>query len=141
MNTILKRIRLYAVLALLTVTACAGFSSSSENPLEGSRWILVGLGDEAPIEGVEITLEFSEGQLGGNSGCNSYAASFQSAAGTIEMSEITMTLMACLDPEGIMEQEQLYLEYLGKAQTYSMDGDQLAITTSDGISLTYTAQN
>jgi heat shock protein HslJ len=41
--------------------------------------------------------------------------------------------MYCVEPEGIMEQEQEYLVMLQNAETYDIKGDQLRILTGDEV--------
>jgi heat shock protein HslJ len=53
------------------------------------------------------------------------------------MSEIGSTLMACMEPEGIMEQEQLIMSFLSDAQEYRLDDGQLQIYRLDGEALTF----
>jgi len=66
-----------------------------------------------PLADRAITHQFSEGQASGSSGCNQYQAA--------------MTLMACTEPEGIMEQERLYLELLGSAERFQLTDEELLI--------------
>ena len=41
-------------------------------------------------------------------------------------------MMMCAEPEGVMEQESLYLAALETANVYSIDGDRLQLRTSEG---------
>lgn len=125
---------------LLLVAACSGTGPADQNTLQGSRWTLVGLADETPLGEVDVTAEFSEGQVAGNSGCNSYSGTYEVDGENIEIGELTMTLMACLDPDGIMDQEQRFLELLAGSQTFTVEGDQLILHTSSGETLTFSAQ-
>jgi heat shock protein HslJ len=139
MHKRLRSLRFIALAGLLFAAACSGLRSSDPEQLEGTRWKLVNLDVQQPLPDTEITAEFNEGVVGGTSSCNSYSGTYQLDAETIEVGEMTMTLMACIEPEGIMEQEQLYLQYLGNAQTFAVDGDQLTIGTADGKTLTFSA--
>ena len=42
------------------------------------------------------------------------------------------TMMACAEPDGLMEQEQEYLTCLGTAATYQISGDRMEICTAEG---------
>ena len=43
------------------------------------------------------------------------------------MTDLYMTEMACMDPEGVMDQELEYLELLRDAQAFQVDGAELVI--------------
>ena len=48
-----------------------------------------------------------------------------------------MTLMACLEPEGAMEQEQKYSSYLMEVHSFELDGDRLYLYFGDREALTF----
>ena len=50
----------------------------------------------------------------------------------IEIGPIASTERACLEPEGVMEQESLYLAALQTAATYSVRGETMEMRTEDG---------
>jgi heat shock protein HslJ len=122
---------------LLALAACSGMGPATQDPLDGTSWVLVGYGLAAPLPGTEITAKFEQGQVSGSSGCNTYGGSYEVRGETISFSDIFMTEMACLEPEGIMEQEQTYLEYLSGAQTYQLSHGRLQLTRADGETLTF----
>jgi heat shock protein HslJ/LysM repeat protein len=116
-------------------------------PLEGTLWTLVSYGDpsapQAVLEGSEITAEFdsAEGTVSGSAGCNSYFGSYEVDGETITFGLLGSTLMACLEPEGIMDQEQAYLAALASVATYHIQGDKLEIRDADGaLVLQFTAK-
>ena len=106
--------------------------------LEGTLWTLVSYGDpsdpQAVLEGSEITAEFdsAEGTVHGSAGCNSYFGSYEVDGETITFGPLGSTMMACSEPEGIMEQELAYLAALGSAVTYYIEGDKLELVDADG---------
>src|SRR5690606_13383549 len=53
-----------------------GDEPAPESNLSGSRWNLVSMAGETPIEGSTITLDFLNGDLGGTASCNSYSATY-----------------------------------------------------------------
>jgi heat shock protein HslJ len=122
---------------LLSLSACSGILPGSEDPLKGTSWQLMTLGGSALIPGSEINGFFEEGQVGGSAGCNSYGGSYQVSGDKLTIGEIIQTEMACLDPPGVMEQEQEYLQLLGQASSFSIRGHELRITTSGGDTLTF----
>lgn len=122
-------------------TATAPPPASGGNLLEGTEWVLTSLGASPLLDGTHITLKFAEGKLGGFAGCNSYGGAQDSggqiatAEGTLTVSEMAMTAMACPSPEGVMEQEQAYVEALRAASTYHLDGDRLELRDAGGATI------
>ena len=135
-------------LVLMMVTTVFALSSclprtvvTAELP-ENSRWKLVSLdmnGTKTPaLDGTEVTLSFqTSGQVGGNSGCNSFGGSYRVEGTKIQFGEIMSTLMACADPK-VMDQEQAYLAALQKISSYELSGDQLTLLNGDQPLLTFT---
>lgn len=100
-----------------------------ESNLTGSRWNLVSMAGEAPVEGSTITLDFLNGDLGGNASCNSYSAPYTLDGETLSVGLATSTMMAC---EGVMDQEARYLGLLSSAESLSAGDDELVIGTPEG---------
>jgi heat shock protein HslJ len=86
------------------------------------------------INGTTLTANFGQdGQLSGNASCNNYTAEYTTdGKGSITIGTIGVTMMMCVEPEGVMEQEQQYLAALTTAATYRIDGDKLELRTADG---------
>ncbi|CAN5505984.1 hypothetical protein BH23CHL2_BH23CHL2_24660 [soil metagenome] len=90
--------------------------------LDGTVWLLSAIGG-ADIDLQEpITLEFSDGQAGGYSGCNTYGGGYSaSESGEFTLSEVSQTDMAC---EAGMDLESDYLSALQLAARYEVIGGQ-----------------
>ncbi|MCB0086132.1 MAG: META domain-containing protein, partial [Caldilineaceae bacterium] len=106
-------------------------SGGESDPLASTSWQLTGLGTtdtQTPlVADSTVTLEFgTNGQVGGNAGCNSFGGSYTVDGETIMFSELISTLMACAD-NNVMEQEQQYLAALNSADRFAVNGDQLTI--------------
>jgi heat shock protein HslJ len=112
--------------------------------LEGTRWLLSsfsdGMTERSLITGSEISLELEGGELSGSAGCNSYGGSYTAGEGALDVGMLFNTEMACLEPEGLMDQESEYLSILGAATSFQIDGSTLRISTDDGLGLSYTAE-
>jgi len=119
----------------LAVSACS--QAGGESPsLQGTSWKLVELNGKAPVAGSEVTLIFEEDSAGGNTGCNSYGGAYKvEAGGKIEIKEIAQTLMYCMDPEGVMDQESEYTNLLLEAASYKIINDRLEIQGAGGTSI------
>jgi heat shock protein HslJ len=125
-----------AIITLIAAVALAGCAMLPGTPqaddLAGSEWHLVSLDSASLIPGTRINLSFSDGQAGGNSGCNSYGGAYTAGGGSISVSEIAMTEMACLEPQGVMDQEQAYLAALAAAARYRLSDDRLEMDDAAG---------
>jgi len=132
---------LSCLMVLTTLVACSVLTPRSSGSLDGTSWVLESYATTEPIPGTELTAEFEEGSIRGSSGCNSYGGSHQTDGRRIEIHELNSTLMACLDPEGAMEQEAAFLRILGDAQSYEIIGGRLQILSSDGERLTFLPQD
>jgi heat shock protein HslJ len=87
----------------------------------------------SPIAGTEITAAFSRGgDLTGSAGCNPYATTYTAEGGALEIAEISVTEIACPDPEGVMEQESAFLDALASATGFRVDGETLQLLRGDG---------
>ena len=51
--------------------------------------------------------------------------------------QLASTLMACLEPEGVMDQEQRFLEIMSAAESIRVSGERLQIIASDGAVLEF----
>jgi len=114
--------------------------TKQEVGLEDAKWVLQSYGEPGNIKdilaGTEITAEFvtSEETVRGSAGCNSYFGGYEVEGNQISIpGPIGATEMYCLEPEGIMEQEEEYLAMLQNAETYDIKDDQLRIFTGDEV--------
>jgi heat shock protein HslJ len=127
-----------ALLFTILFTACSGLGGSSN--LEGS-WKLSTINGQAPIAGSTITAKFEKGEISGNSGCNSYGGKFSASGSKLSPSELVMTEMACMDPQGVMDQETAFLQALNQAASYSVKDGSLEIQNAAGETiLVFTAE-
>jgi heat shock protein HslJ len=86
----------------------------------------------SPLPGTRVTAVFGEdGTLSGSAGCNGYTATYETDGGAITISEPAATEKACAKPEGVMEQEQAYLDALPRARSYRVEGATLSLLTAE----------
>ena len=130
-----------AGIAILALAACQRADSAASDPLDGTSWVLMAYRKTSPISGTTITATFEDGQVRGSAGCNSYSGSYQVSGDTITVGAVAITEMACLEPEGVMEQELLFVEFLTDAQTFRLADGQLQTFRSDGEALTFVPQD
>ena len=96
--------------------------------LEGSRWVLVRVSDQAVIteEGKPepyVVLQSTTKQIVGHGGCNRLSGGYSIAGDALKVTEITTTRMAC--PEG--ERENVFLNALETVTRWRLLDNQLVM--------------
>lgn len=109
------------------------------SPLTGEQWLCTGYnnGKGAVVSlalETTITIEFTDkGESMGSSGCNTYDADYEiDDENAMSLSQIAVTEMFCASPDGIMEQEEAYLDALMTVAQYEIRGGNLTLRTEDG---------
>ena len=134
----------YGAIALAVVGfgALMFVALSSGGELEGPTWVVTELSVDGksvtPIEGTNLTATFADGQVAGSAGCNNYFASYTTDGDSIEIGPAGATLMFCEQPEGAMDQEQVYLTLLQGAGSFDVSGDSLTLSSGGTTVLTFT---
>ena len=103
-----------------------GTSWEAINFNNGKQAVVGVLGDTT------LTADFGkDGTLSGKAGCNTYSGGYKVNGNQITIGPLASTMMACSDPEGVMEQEAQYLAALQSAATYQIEGNVLELRTKD----------
>jgi peptidyl-Lys metalloendopeptidase len=123
---------LIAVLLAACATAEPDQSPAGGAVLPGTEWVLTSLAGNAPMPGTQIALSFEEESLGGSGGCNTYRGSYAASEDSLALSDLYWTEMACLEPEGVLDQELAYLNTLNTVASYRVDAGQLALYDGAG---------
>jgi peptidyl-Lys metalloendopeptidase len=124
------------ILIAALLAACA--SAEPDQPsaggitLAGTEWVLTSLAGNAPMQGTQITLSFEAESLGGSGGCNTYGGSYTASDDSLAVSDLYWTEMACLEPEGILDQELAYLNALNAVASYRVDAGRLQLYDEAG---------
>ena len=104
--------------------------------LEGSRWVLVRIGDK-PVVVMEgrpepyIVLQSTTKQVVGHAGCNRLSGGYSIEGDTLRMSEMTTTRMAC--PE--LETENAFLNALETVARWKLMDNQLVLLDKSGAAV------
>ncbi len=106
--------------------------AEAPSTLEGPLWLLTLIDGAQPLEGASVYVIFDEGKVSGSAGCNTFNGSYTSDASNLHIEALMTTRKACDEPEGVMEQEQAFLQHLQSAASYSTSNGLLTITTADG---------
>jgi heat shock protein HslJ len=101
----------------------------------GGSWSLVSLDGSPLIPGTTITASFSNGRVTGVAGCNQYFASYSTSGASLSIGNAGSTEMYCTSPEGVSEQETLYLSLLPKASSFALENERLVIRDSSKNSI------
>lgn len=137
----MKSIKAIVVITLFSILlgACNLRNAPLQPSLGETSWSLNKINEISPIEGSQVTLVFAEGSSNGNAGCNSYQGTYQAEGDRLQFGPLVQTEMACMEPLGVMDQERVYLQLLGAAQSYEVSDEVLTITSDNGQSLKFLA--
>jgi len=111
---------------------------ASRRDLAGTSWQVTAYnnGKQAVVSvitGTGITARFGgDGRVTGSAGCNQYFAEYLIDNGSMAIGPPGATRRFCADPKGIMDQESGFLAALRSAATFRLEGDRLALRTTDG---------
>lgn len=106
--------------------------------LAGTNWEVIGYNNgkgavTSVLLDTGITASFGQdGTLSGNAGCNNYSGSYSVTGNQIKIGPLISTMMACSEPDGIMDQEMQYLTAIQNAATYLVEGSVLELRMEDG---------
>ena len=97
---------------------------------------------EEVIPGTDVTVSFDEDGLEGSSGCNSYAVPVRREGGsiTVDVDSFTHTTNLCEGLDGLMDQEERYLDLLPRLTQYGTYSDGLFFETDDDVFLLFRAK-
>jgi heat shock protein HslJ len=105
-----------------------------QNPLANTFWRATQVNGQRVLDGTSLTANFDAGGgVNGSAGCNTYSASYNVSGDTLFIGPPGATGQFCADPPGVMDQETAYLNALASASSFSMEGDQLYVTTGGGM--------
>lgn len=137
--------RVAIILPLVAFAACGGDDgsgsdggSSTQDPaaLEGKSWILTQMltaGGQTQIVDVGVSASFDGTTISGNSGCNSYHASYEASGNEMSFGPIAGTKMAC--PEAESSTESRYLQLLEGVATFEVSGRSMSMADADGTAV------
>ena len=131
------------VLRLLSGGSAVLSYQAIPSELEDAFWRLSTLatpsGPTGPLPGTSVFLviDEAESQAFGTGGCNRYTAGFTASDTEISIGPVASTQMFCAEPEGVMDQEALYLGLLESATGYELGDDLLTLRNADGVVLEF----
>ena len=129
-----------AILVLLTLSGCGlfpGADGGTEVDLSGTSWTLESYDGKALVGETAMTAKFLLGEITGTTSCNQYFGAYEAKGGQLTIDGLGWTEMACMDPEGIMEQESAIMNLLSKTASYQMENGKLILQISSGEELVF----
>ncbi len=132
-----KNAAIFLILILsMVLSACSAAQGAGAVKLEGTQWTLVSygpVGSQTPaLPDVKTALSFEkDGRLGGTAGCNGFGGAYRQNGQKLTIGELMQTEMAC-EGEGIMQQEASVVNMLATVGSFSVQGQQLTLTSADG---------
>ncbi|NQS91677.1 MAG: META domain-containing protein [Chloroflexi bacterium] len=126
---------------IISLSSCSVMPGIQNGGLSGTSWILVSYGGKAIISDSEMTAFFDSGEVSGSASCNHYFGSYKIKGDQITVTGLGWTEMACLNPEGIMEQEQQVMSLFSLAESFSIQDQSLVIKTSGGELMVFQAED
>jgi len=134
----MKRNLLIVLLLLaLFLSSCGVLPITKNSGLNGTAWTLISYNGTTLLSDTTMTAFFESGEVNGSASCNHYFGSFKAKGDQIQIDGLAWTGMACMDPEGIMQQEQQVMSLFSQAETFSIQGKVLQILSSNGESLIF----
>lgn len=133
------RVLAYGAFAVAAATSasCSRLEPAAADPLAGTAWRLAEIEGGQPLPGITVSAEFDKGSVGGSAGCNRYGASYELDGERFRVGDIQLTLRACVEPEGAMDQEQKFVRLLASAERYELTGGMLRMFEQDTETLVF----
>ncbi len=101
--------------------------------LIGTHWILKYLEGHPPIAETLISLQIGPNYFSGSAGCNRYSAEYTAKLQNgFSIDELAKNTADCLEPEGVLEQENHYTELLLSSVTYQLVEQELFLIDAQG---------
>lgn len=129
--------RFWLLLALAAALLAGGCGGDDDGPpLEGTEWALAS-GVDVPEDADPPTLLLEEGNASGFGGCNTFTGGYELDGDSISIGPLAGTLMACEVQK--MAVEGAYMPALEAADAWSIDGDELVLSSGGEETLRFSS--
>jgi heat shock protein HslJ len=114
------------------------FRATTGPALVDTEWVASGInngrgGVVSVLAGVEVTARLgADSRVAGSGGCNRFFGPYAVDGDAISIGPLATTRMACIEPEGVGEQETAFLAALGRVATWSIREGRLQLRAADG---------
>jgi heat shock protein HslJ len=124
------------LLVVALVAAGCGASGAASDPLSGRDFLSTSITQDgepfALVDGTQVRLSFTDGQLSAQAGCNHIGGTYQLDGDVLDVEGGAMTEMGC-DP-ALHDQDTWLSEFLSSDPTFALSGNELVLT-SGGIEM------
>jgi heat shock protein HslJ len=122
---------------LATATPIPPMDDVFPDSLEDVQWSLISYADRkgnqvAVLPDTEITILFTQNQVNGKTGCNRFFGIYQLREQRLTLIEAGITELFCMEPDGIMEQENTYVATLASVASFSIVNKRLQLIDEQG---------
>ena len=129
----MKHIFILTILLALVLSLAA---CSETEAIPSGTWNLVSLNGSTLLPDTQLTIEFTDEQVSGFSGCNTFGGTYTLRGSDLEFAELVTTLMACADTEA-MTQESAYFAALQAVASIEFNETTLTLS-GEGVELVFT---
>jgi heat shock protein HslJ len=123
-------LRIVVIVALL-----AGCAAPPVDVLDGTEWLSTAVteagADRPLLDGTQIRLSFTDGQLGASAGCNTMGGTYAVEDGRLIVEGGGMTEMGC-DDERHAQDDWLF-GFIGSQPSLAQEGDKLTLTSGETV--------
>ena len=132
-------VTVFALLLLACGSIDVDIDFGGDDPLADTEWRLTSLGPASgptpAVSGSDATAEFMEEEMRGWTGCNGYSGTYKVSDSSFSAGDdLLWTERGCPSAE-LLEQEGLFLDLLVAAESFTLSGDQLVISSEEGQSV------
>jgi heat shock protein HslJ len=108
----------------------AGGRPAETSDVAGRSFVSTAVDGHDLVAGSTVSVDFGDGDLSANAGCNTLAGGYALDAGTLAAGPLAMTEMAC-EPD-LMAQDEWLAALLEAGPTLTVDGDELIVGGATG---------
>jgi heat shock protein HslJ len=130
-----KRFLLIFVLAAGLLAGCKAAGNDGAAQITGRDWSLVSMHGKEALAGTKVTLKLENEHAGGSAGCNSYGGQYTLQGTKLSFQDTAQTLMACMDPAGVMDQEAAFTQALTQVTSFQVTSGRLELMNAAGETL------
>ena len=120
-----------ALVAAIVLAGCRSAAPLLAASLPGTSWAAADIDGRSVPAATPSTLTFeSPRRVSGRAGCNQYFGALDLGEGTLRVTQVGATRMACAP--AVMEQESRFLAALGEATAFRRDAEHLVLLDGTG---------
>lgn len=121
-------------LLIIALAVAAVSCSEPTQEVTGKTWQLVTLDGAPLVEGTTVDMTLENDMVSGSSGCNQYNGPATYSDGSMTLGpDFAVTFALCDEPTN--EQEQKYIQTLGRVVSYEVTADELLLQDAQGITI------